>query len=158
MDWWINIDHLYTRLGTTSNYSAIAYLHTLQITPATAKPFPACCVFISRSLATASNSGDSSASRAQVLSSRAELNSQVTTARLAAISHQPPSLLFTDWLSTNPLSSLPTELQGHLISTNWVRVRVRESESESESELLYDWRFTANQFFLLTSPLKLTPQ
>jgi hypothetical protein len=31
-----------------------------------------------------------------------------------------------------------------------------ESESESESELLYDWRFTANQFVLKTSPLKLT--
>jgi hypothetical protein len=30
------------------------------------------------------------------------------------------------------------------------------SESESESELLYDWRFTANQFVLATSPLRLT--
>jgi hypothetical protein len=26
---------------------------------------------------------------------------------------------------------------------------------ESESELLYDWRFTANQFVLATSPLRL---
>jgi hypothetical protein len=32
--------------------------------------FPGCCVFISRSLATASNNGDSSASRAQVFSSQ----------------------------------------------------------------------------------------
>jgi hypothetical protein len=32
------IDHLYTQLGTTSNYSAIANLHTLQITTAFAKP------------------------------------------------------------------------------------------------------------------------
>jgi hypothetical protein len=31
-----------------------------------------------------------------------------------------------------------------------------ESESESESELLYDWRFTANQFVLAPSPLTLT--
>jgi hypothetical protein len=30
------------------------------------------------------------------------------------------------------------------------------SESESESELLYGWRFTANQFVLATSPLRLT--
>jgi hypothetical protein len=30
------------------------------------------------------------------------------------------------------------------------------SESDSESELLYDWRFTANQFVLATSPLRLT--
>jgi hypothetical protein len=67
------IDHLYTRLGTTSNYSATSYLHNSQITTAPAKPFPACCVIISRSLATASNSGDSSASRAQVLSSQPPL-------------------------------------------------------------------------------------
>jgi hypothetical protein len=62
------IYHLFTRLGATSNYNAIADLHTLQIPTATAKPFPACCVFTSRSLVTASNSGDYSASRAQVLS------------------------------------------------------------------------------------------
>jgi hypothetical protein len=31
-----------------------------------------------------------------------------------------------------------------------------ESESESESELLYDWQFTAYQFVLATSPLRLT--
>jgi hypothetical protein len=29
-------------------------------------------------------------------------------------------------------------------------------QSESESELLYDWRFTANQFVLAQSPLRLT--
>jgi hypothetical protein len=56
------IDHLYTRLGTTSNYSAADNLHNSQTTTAHAKPFPACCVFTSRSLATASNSGNSSAS------------------------------------------------------------------------------------------------
>jgi hypothetical protein len=28
--------------------------------------------------------------------------------------------------------------------------------SSSESELLYDWRFTANQFVLAPSPLRLT--
>jgi hypothetical protein len=30
--------------------------------------------------------------------------------------------------------------------------------NRSESELLYDWRFTANQFALATSPLRLTTQ
>jgi hypothetical protein len=64
------IDHLYTRLGTTSNYSATANLHNSQITTALAIPFPAFCVFTSCSLATASNSGHSSASCAQVLSSQ----------------------------------------------------------------------------------------
>jgi hypothetical protein len=58
---------LLTPLGTANNnYSATADLHTLQFTAAPAKPFPACCVLTSRSLTTASNSGDSSASRAQV--------------------------------------------------------------------------------------------
>jgi hypothetical protein len=64
------IGHLYKRLGTTSNCSATDNLHISQITTAHAKPFPACCVFISRSLATTSNSGESSASRAQVFSSQ----------------------------------------------------------------------------------------
>jgi hypothetical protein len=45
-------------------------LHNSQITTAPAKPFPVCCVFASRSLTTASNSGYSSASCAQVLSSQ----------------------------------------------------------------------------------------
>jgi hypothetical protein len=55
------IYHLYRQLRTASNYSAIANLHILQITTAHAKFFqPA--VFTSRSLVTASNSGDSSAS------------------------------------------------------------------------------------------------
>jgi hypothetical protein len=33
------IDNLYTPLGTTSNYSNIAHLHTFQITTAPAEPF-----------------------------------------------------------------------------------------------------------------------
>jgi hypothetical protein len=47
----------------------MANLHNSQITTTNAKPFLACYVFTSRSLAKASNSGDSSASRTQVLSS-----------------------------------------------------------------------------------------
>jgi hypothetical protein len=61
MDWVLD---LLTLLGTTGNYSATADLNTLHFTTAPAKPFPACCVN-RRSLATASNSGDSSASRAK---------------------------------------------------------------------------------------------
>jgi hypothetical protein len=66
------IDHLYeyTPLGTTNNYSSIANVHSLQITTAPAKPFYSLLYFISRSLSTASNSGDSSTSRAEVLSSQ----------------------------------------------------------------------------------------
>jgi hypothetical protein len=69
------IDHLYTPLGTTSNYGGIADFHTSQITskPAAqitttpaAKPFPACDGFISHFLATAANSGYFSTSCFQV--------------------------------------------------------------------------------------------
>jgi hypothetical protein len=56
------------------------YLYNSQLTTAPTKPFPACCVFTSRSLATASNSGDSSTSRAQILSSQNPLqNSTILT-------------------------------------------------------------------------------
>jgi hypothetical protein len=84
MDWWMP---LLAQLGNTYNYSAIADLHTFQITIASAKPFPSCCVFNNRCLATASNSGDSSAPRAQVLWSQLPVRnscqfpqSQLTTA------------------------------------------------------------------------------
>jgi hypothetical protein len=36
------IDHLYTQVVTTSNYSAIANLNNLQIITARAKSFPTC--------------------------------------------------------------------------------------------------------------------
>jgi hypothetical protein len=49
-----------TPLGTASKYDAIANLHTLKITTAPAEHFPVCRFFNSRSLATASNSGDPS--------------------------------------------------------------------------------------------------
>jgi hypothetical protein len=64
------IDRLYTRLGSTSTYSATAKLHIHKSPQHTLSPFPACCVFTSRSLATAYNSGDSSASRSQIISER----------------------------------------------------------------------------------------
>jgi hypothetical protein len=78
------------------------FQHTY-ITTAHDKNFPACGVFTSSSLITASNNGSSGL--------KSSLNG----------------------------GSLPTQLT-----------------SESESELLYDWRFTANQFVLIPSPLRLT--
>jgi hypothetical protein len=59
LDW--TLDLLTTSLGNTLNYSATANLHTLQITTAHAKCFPACYVFTIRSLVTAPNDEDSSA-------------------------------------------------------------------------------------------------
>jgi hypothetical protein len=58
-----------TRHGITSNYSATANPHIAQITTAPAKTFPDCRVFTSSSLATASKSGDSSASSAHIFPS-----------------------------------------------------------------------------------------
>jgi hypothetical protein len=70
--------HTHTRLETTRNYSATAYLHNLQIITAPAKSFPACCVFTSHSQAMAFNSGDSSALRAQVVSSQPPIRKSLT--------------------------------------------------------------------------------
>jgi hypothetical protein len=69
-DWILDLLTTYTQLGTTSNCSATAGLHNSQITTVHTNPCPACCVFTSHSLATASNSWDSSASRAHVLASQ----------------------------------------------------------------------------------------
>jgi hypothetical protein len=92
-----------TPLGTIRNYSAIANLHILQNTTAPAKRFPACCFFTSRSLATASNSGDSSASFVQVLSSQpsaqnfCQLSTQLFSVSLAELS----------WTANPQLTGLP---------------------------------------------------
>jgi hypothetical protein len=56
------IDHFNTWPVTTSHYSALANLHTLQIIRALSQSFTACSVFTSSFLVTASNSGDFSAS------------------------------------------------------------------------------------------------
>jgi hypothetical protein len=72
-------DHLYKRLISTSNYSATADLHNSQVITALAKPFPARCVFTSHSLAMTSNNGDSSASCAQVLSSKPSMQNSLST-------------------------------------------------------------------------------
>jgi hypothetical protein len=54
------IDHFNTQLVNILNYSAVAGFHTLQITTAHAKFFQSAAVSTSRSLVTASNTGDSS--------------------------------------------------------------------------------------------------
>lgn len=73
------IDHFTTPLGTESNYSATTDLHALQTTAADIKPSPVCSVFIRRFLETASNSGDSSVSRTQVVSSQIAVQSSPST-------------------------------------------------------------------------------
>jgi hypothetical protein len=60
---------IYTLTTQNGNHSAITNLCILQITMAPTKPFPDRCDLISCSLVMARNSGDSSASHAQFLSS-----------------------------------------------------------------------------------------
>jgi hypothetical protein len=100
-------DRLYTQPETISNYSSIANLHTLQITRAPAKPFPACCVFTSRSLATAPNS----------TTARAELSSTVNSTIT-------PLLLSFPFRTQ--LTGCPNYLF-YLICTDWVENTVSNS-------------------------------
>jgi hypothetical protein len=91
------IDHLFTPLGITRNYSATADLHTIQITASDTKSSSACSVN-NRSLATGSNTGDSSASRPQDLLSQPPaqnsnalptLNSGTRPTLLITLRHEP---------------------------------------------------------------------
>jgi hypothetical protein len=93
------IEHLYTPLRTTGSYSTTTNLHTLQFTTAPTKLFPACHVFTSRSLATASSSGDSSASHVQAppLPTHSEL----------------PASYSLDWTGSLSLLSLSCRAQLH---------------------------------------------
>jgi hypothetical protein len=53
------------------------------------------------------------------------------------------------------LPAIPSnELDRHLFSASLAEPNCTQL-SESQSELLYDWRFTANQFVLATSPVRL---
>jgi hypothetical protein len=101
---------VYIPLGTTCNYSANDDLHTLQFTKAHAKPFPAYCVFNNRFMVTDINSGDSSASRSQVLLS------QLTTA--SYLSQSPNCSLKR--LNYPQSSHIATD--GQSISKSWCRV------------------------------------
>jgi hypothetical protein len=88
------IDHFYTSLRTTSN-TALSLISTLYKSPQTpTKSFPACCLLTSRSLATASNNGNSSTSRAQVLLSQSPV-------------HNSCQLSTVNWTKTPSLLSLP---------------------------------------------------
>jgi hypothetical protein len=72
------IDPLYTPLGIASNYSATFNLHNSQITKAPDKHFPVCYAFTSPFLATASSSGNFSASALGSLPAGHLLETQLT--------------------------------------------------------------------------------
>jgi hypothetical protein len=71
MEWCMDLLTAYTHNLELQVITALSLISTLHKSPQhPISLFVACCVFIGRSLATASNSGDSSASRARVLSSQ----------------------------------------------------------------------------------------
>jgi hypothetical protein len=45
--------------------------------------------------------------------------------------------------------------EGFCVRKKIFRMGILAPESEAEAELLYDWQFIANQFFLAPSPLRL---
>jgi hypothetical protein len=77
------IDHLPTQLETTSNYSAIANIHILKTTAGDSESSPACSIFSSHFLVTASNSGRSPASALTPFPSGHRFTTEVSSERLA---------------------------------------------------------------------------
>jgi hypothetical protein len=135
------IDRLYTRPGT---YSTTFNVHNSQIDTAAAKHSPACCVFTSRSLATTTNSEDSSTSHAQVLSSQSPIQNSLNS----------KSELLYNWrftanqiiLESGPLRLTIRDFFFFVFPTELLRYSLK-----SKSKLLYDPRFTASQFVLASS-------
>jgi hypothetical protein len=125
------IDLLTTRPGITSNYSATANLHNSQVTTAPTKPFPACCVFILLTVEILKLPGPSFVDCPSELPVSYSLN--------------------LNWIAMS--SQAPLQSSAALSSAT---LFFKTELSELESELLYDYRFTANHFFLVTSPLRLT--
>jgi hypothetical protein len=68
-----------------------------------------------------------------------------------ALSDERMGLWFT--IATGPRQ--PPSHGGLMTIFYGLRFETPPTWSESDSELLYDWRFTANQFVLATSPLRL---
>jgi hypothetical protein len=112
MDWWMDLLTTYKHRLQLHVITVLSLIYTLYKSPQhPLSHFPACCVFISRSMVTASNSGDSSASCAQVLSSQPSV--QNWTLKWELPGWQP--------FHTNVLVfSSQTDFQLTLATDNWV--------------------------------------
>jgi hypothetical protein len=88
LDWWTDLLTTYTYQSELQVIRAPPLISTINKSPQhPLSLFPPCCVFISCSLGTASNSGDSSAFRAQVLLSQPPVQNSCQLSTIA------PSLL-----------------------------------------------------------------
>jgi hypothetical protein len=104
LDWWLYLLTTYRQLVTTSNCNSLTGLHTLKITVTAAHINSS--VVTSRYLATDLNNVLCSCSYCLTTIPQLTHCFNRLTPRLAAISQQPPSLRFTDWLNST-WSSLP---------------------------------------------------
>jgi hypothetical protein len=110
-DWWKDLLTTYTQHSELLIITAPLLISTVHRSPQhPLRLFPSCCVFNSRSIATASNSGDSSASLANVLSSQPLVQNWTLSRQLTAIKWTiAPSLLnlpCTAQLNCQPLIEL----------------------------------------------------
>jgi hypothetical protein len=91
---------LLTLLGTVSYYSTTANLDRLQITAVNTKTSPARNVFSRRSLATSSNSGDSSGSRTQILPSPTLVQNCLPAGPSTELDRHSPPLFYNNFART----------------------------------------------------------
>jgi hypothetical protein len=127
------IEHLYTQLVTTSNYNSRTSWRTLKITVTAAHiVFHA---FTSRFLVTDPN--NVLCLRSYRLANISQLThcSNWLTPRLAAISHKPSTLLFTDWLTeAQSQSHFSTDSQSVCLS--WCRAPSGSDQINWSSEIV----------------------
>jgi hypothetical protein len=143
LDGIFDFDQLKTQLIITLNYNTIANFYTLQITSAHAKSFLARSVFTRRFLIMASNNGYSSVSVVKSWQNGCSLPTACLPYNwLAAISHQPPSLLFT-------ANQLTTELQLSLPS--------QTDQPQSQSQCQSQSYFTTGVLALISSSWRQAP-
>jgi hypothetical protein len=131
---WLDLLPLRSQSVLLNKYSAIADLYNLEFTVAHALGFS---VSTSRHLAT-------------------DLNTEPNTSNHSEVFL--PFLVQSPW-NADLGTQLKTLLDSQVFIASEFTSRIstlRYTKSESESELLYDWRFTANQFVVAPSPLRLT--
>jgi hypothetical protein len=69
-----------------------------------------------------------------------------------------------NYIPTNRVAQLYPQALGSIFVTSYdsqghgggIRISLHRGRTQSKSKLLYDWRFTANQFVLTSSPLRPT--
>jgi hypothetical protein len=107
VDWWTDLLTTYTHHSELQVITALSLVSVIYNSPQhPLRLFPACYVFISRYLVTASNIGHSSPSRAQVLSSQ-PLVQNSTFNRQLETNWVPPQLFSRELIVTDHIGNTP---------------------------------------------------